>query len=101
MIRVKMLQKGDALVGFTVSGHAGAGEHGNDIVCAAVSSAVYMTANTITEICGCPADIEERDGYLSCAVSEKDADRCQTIFRGFSLHMQQMHSQYSQYIELN
>ncbi len=101
MIRVKMLRKGDALVGFTVSGHAGAGEQGNDIVCAAVSSAVYMTANTITEICGCPAEIEERDGYLSCAVSEKDAERCQTILQGFSLHMQQMHSQYSQYIELN
>ena len=101
MIRIKMLHQGETLVGMTVSGHAGAGECGNDIVCAAVSSAVYMTANTITEICGCPADIEERDGYLSCAVPAEDAERCQTILGGFFLHMQQMHNQYPQYIDLN
>ena len=38
------------LVGFRISGHSGCGEEGNDIVCAAVSSAAYMTANTVTEI---------------------------------------------------
>ena len=33
--------------GFEISGHAG-GSAGRDIVCAAVSSAVYMAANTVT-----------------------------------------------------
>ena len=35
------------LSGFSVTGHAGAGEYGQDIVCAAVSSATYMTANDL------------------------------------------------------
>lgn len=35
---------------FVVSGHAGYAENGKDIVCAAVSSAVQMAVNGITEI---------------------------------------------------
>ena len=49
--------------GFEISGHAG-GNAGRDIVCAAVSSAVYMAANTVTEIIKVRADISEQDGYL-------------------------------------
>lgn len=36
-------------VGFTLSGHAGFAESGNDIVCAGVSSAVMLVVNAITE----------------------------------------------------
>ena len=39
----------DKLLGFTVAGHAGMAEFGEDICCASVSSAVMMAANTITE----------------------------------------------------
>ena len=36
--------------GFRISGHAGYEDSGKDIVCAAVSSAMQLTANGITEI---------------------------------------------------
>ena len=41
--------KHDKLVGFRITGHAGYADHGEDICCASVSSAVMLTANTVTE----------------------------------------------------
>ncbi len=99
MIRVKVLSTHGELIGMTISGHAGADESGKDIVCAAVSSAVYMTANTITDVCRVPADITEEDGWFSLKVDRQYAGDCHTILSGFSLHMQQMQTQYPQYIE--
>ena len=57
------------LKGFSLKGHAG-GIEGTDIVCAAVSSAAYMTANTLIEICDLPADIDVADGKMSLLLTE-------------------------------
>lgn len=45
----------DEFIGFIVRGHAGVGRYGEDILCAGVSSAVMLTANTITEFLGVKA----------------------------------------------
>ena len=50
------------IVGFSIDGHAGFGEAGTDIVCAAVSSAAYMTVNTITEVLHADAHVSADDG---------------------------------------
>ena len=99
MIRVEFHRQDDALIGFTMSGHAGAGAAGEDIVCAAVSSAAYMTANTITEIIGAPAAIEVDDGYMHVVATDA-VDACQVILQGFLLHMQQMQTQYPSRVHL-
>ncbi len=56
MIKAEFLKYAGGYVGFSVTGHAGAGEYGHDIVCAAVTSAVMLTANTITDFLFCEAD---------------------------------------------
>ena len=99
MIRVRFTTADGLLSGFTVSGHAGAGAYGQDIVCAAVSSATYMTANTITEILGLPADIAVEDGYLSLQVSG-ELTSCQTVLAGFRLHIEAMQQEYPKRIQL-
>ena len=99
MIRVRFHTADDAIVGFTLSGHAGAGDHGQDIVCAAVSSAAYMTANTITEIIGAPADIAVDDGYMKLLVTDH-IDGCGDILSGFRLHLQALQEQYPTRIQL-
>ena len=59
MIFVRFLSEASGnLVGFVMEGHAGYADPGEDIVCAAVSSVAYMTANTITEII--------KSGHRSC-----------------------------------
>ena len=99
MIRVRFHTADDAILGFTLSGHAGAGAHGQDIVCAAVSSAAYMTANTITEIIGAAAEISVDDGYMHLQVTE-NAERCGDILSGFRLHIQAHTEEYPNAVQL-
>ncbi len=58
MIKAEFLSYGGGYVGFSVSGHAGAGEYGHDIVCSAVTSAVMLTVNTITDYLFSEADAQ-------------------------------------------
>ena len=99
MIRVRFTTADGLLTGFSLSGHAGAGEYGQDIVCASVSSAALMTANTITEIIGAPADITQDDGYLRLMVTDRIPD-CQDVLSGFRLHIQAHTEEYPQAVQL-
>lgn len=99
MVRVTMLSRGDRLCGFRICGHAG-GEWGTDIVCAALSSAALLAANTVTDVCGCHAVTRMRDGYLLLSVAERDLDRCGEILRGLGQHVQALQRQYPEKIQL-
>ena len=99
MIRVRFQTADGLLSGFHLSGHAGAGEYGQDIVCASVSSAALMTANTITEVIGATANIAEDDGYLSVTVESRIED-CQDILSGFRLHIQAHAEEYPKAVQL-
>lgn len=98
MICATWLKRGDSLCGFSVQGHSETAPSGRDIVCAAVSSAAYMAANTITEVCGCSADIREEDGLLTVMI-DTNADNAQTILKGFKLHIEGLAEQYPKFIK--
>lgn len=92
--------KNGRLCGFELEGHSGAGEAGSDIVCAAVSSAAYLTANTITDICHCRAEVRDSDGHMLVKVEDADTERCQDILKGFRLHMEELEQQYPEHIQI-
>ena len=97
MIRASFIIRGDTAE-FTVKGHSGSAEQGSDVICAAVSSAAYMTVNTVTEILGVDADAEDRDGYMhfrSCG-SKAAAD----IVSGFRLHLEQLAQTYPKFVKV-
>jgi uncharacterized protein YsxB (DUF464 family) len=100
MIQAKFLTSGATLRGFQISGHAG-GEAGTDIVCAAVSSAAYLTANTITEVLGVNAEIACDEGFLSCLIPKEDAAKCDVILKGLQLHLFALAEQYPKNIHAN
>ena len=87
-----------APVGFQVSGHTGV--RGESVVCAAVSSACYMAANTITEILGVKADVSESDGYMRVTVSGDGIPKAKAILAGLRLHMEQLAQQYPKQIKI-
>ena len=95
MISAKLLTRNG---GFDISGHSGSAARGSDIVCAAVSSAVYMAANTLTEVCGCNAEIHEADGALRVTVSEPE--QAQIVLKGLEIHLQGLVAQYPQFIKI-
>ena len=68
MIKVKFYHSGNAPIGFEITGHSGYGTHGNDIVCSAVSSAAYMTANTLLEIMQINASADVQDGMMKIII---------------------------------
>lgn len=95
MIRVTFFtdSKG-ALRGFRSSGHAGSGSAGKDIVCAAVSSAVYLTANTVTDVLKADASVEVKDGLMVLKISPADVLLCASALKGLRLHLAALQKQY-------
>lgn len=100
MICANMLTRNGFLCGFDVQGHSGSAVCGRDIVCAAVSSAVYMAVNTLTQVSGCAADIREADGLLSCTVCEMDIPKAQEVLKGLHIHLQGLVAQYPKLIKI-
>ncbi|HIW74897.1 MAG TPA: ribosomal-processing cysteine protease Prp [Firmicutes bacterium] len=101
MTRSKFFRSNGVLTGFSLSGHSGAGEAGEDIVCAAVSSAAYMTANTLTDVYRFPAAVRAEDGRMTVELSEGDAARCRELMEGFYLHLSEMQKQYPHNVQVS
>lgn len=102
MIRVRFLHNASgASVGFRIEGHSGAGSSGNDIVCAAVSSAAYLAANTVTDVIGAKTRTEAKDGFMLVRVSDTDENQCRAILKGFENHMNQLREQYPEFIHIS
>ena len=55
----------------TISGHANSGEYGKDIVCASVSSMVYLTVNALNRINEKSIDFED-NGIMKIKVLSSD-----------------------------
>lgn len=97
MIKVNFnIRNADAA--FKITGHAQSARSGKDIVCAAVSSAAYMTVNTITDVLGVKAQIEENDGYMK--VSFVNSEAAADIVRGLRLHLENLSEQYPQFVKV-
>ena len=100
MIRAQLFRRGDAWCGFLLEGHSEDRPAGESVVCAAVSSAAYLAANTVLDVCGCQAEAEVREGYLFLRVTQQDLTPCQIILEGFYRHLQALQEQYSKMIQL-
>ncbi len=100
MTSVKFLA-GEKLCGFEISGHStvNCDDEVGKTVCAAVSSAAYMTANTITEIIGDKADANVSDGKMRFTV-KKPSDAAVIVLEGLKLHLTELSMQYSNNIKI-
>ena len=90
-------QKDGNLKGFEIEGHSGFAGEGQDIICASVSSAAYMTANTVTDVIFAKADIAVDDGYMSFILKDK-IKNSQVILEGFLLHVKTLASDYEDFV---
>ena len=90
---------GNVPYGFLISGHSGFAEDGEDIVCASVSSASYMVANTITEILKVNADINVSDAKMKLIVNKEQRHITKDILLGSKLHLEGLEEQYPEFLE--
>lgn len=88
------------VLGFRIAGHAG-GEAGTDIVCAAVSSAAYLVANTVTEVLNvAPLSLRTDDEGMFLRLEPRDEPMCRTLLEGLKLHLMGLEEQYPEDIRV-
>ncbi len=102
MTEINFLYCGKLLAGFEMSGHADDSQvEGEAVLCAALSSAAYLVANTITDILHVDADIEVDEGYMMLVAPEEELEHCADILNGLRLHFTSLAEDYSDNITLN
>ena len=99
MINIEFYSGIHGLCGFEAQGHSMSADSGEDIICAFVSSACLMAANTVTDIIGLDCDAQSDDGYLKLMILE-DSTKAQDILKGLKLHLSELAKQYPENIKV-
>ena len=99
MIKVKFYKADTILTGFEASGHSMSAPKGEDLICAFVSGACLMAANTVTEVIGIPAEAYAEEGYLKLMI-KKSANSAQDILNGLMLHLTELQKDYPENINV-
>ena len=94
----------DRITGFSVSGHSGYAEAGQDIVCAYITAVVTMAEATINDICGAKAKIRVKDAdariTLTLPASCDEEETVQAVLAGMMLTLCNLRDNYPDYIEV-
>ena len=95
---------GDRITGFSVSGHSGYAERGEDIVCAAITALVTMAEATINDVCGAKAKVrvKEEDARITLTLpaSCDEEESVQAVLAGLLLYLCNLRDEYPDYIEV-
>ena len=104
MTRCEFFTEEDRITGFTVSGHSGYAEAGQDIVCAAISAVVTMAEATINDVCGAKAKVrvKEEDARITLTLpaSCDEEESVQAVLAGMLLYLCNLRDDYPDYIEV-
>ena len=104
MTRCEFFTEGDRITGFSISGHSGYAEAGQDIVCAAISAVVTMAEATINDVCGAKAKVRVKDAdariSLTLPASCDEEEAVQAVLAGMMLTLCSMRDDYPDYIEV-
>ena len=98
--------EGSRITGCDAVGHSGYAEAGEDIVCAAVTSAVRLIEGTFNDVMGlCAAvTVNEKTASISLrlpgSLGPTADSTCQTILTGMMVYLSQLHNEYPDNIEV-
>ena len=101
MTKVSFFKANGLFTGFSLTGHStvSCGDDEGRLLCSAVSSAAYMTVNTLTDVIRAQAEIKVDDGLMDVRLLSK-ADACQVLLEGFYIHMEQLSRQYPDNVKI-
>ncbi len=91
------------ITAFTVEGHSGYGEAGEDIVCASVSAVVWHTVHGLSEVGGIPVTCENRDGFVSCKIpclSPAEREKADLLLESMLAFLRELSGQYEQFVKV-
>ena len=96
--------EGRRITGFTVQGHSGYAPEGEDIVCAAVTSAVRLVECAVNDVLGLEASVRvrEKDASVSLklpgGLGPDNESTCQTLLAALMVHFVQLAEEYPDFI---
>lgn len=94
MLKAVFHKKSGLFCGFEISGHAGYGTDGNDIVCAAVSSCTMLVCNAVTENFGANAEVVVENNLISLTLINADSS-AEKLLAAFYEHLTAIAEDYS------
>ena len=105
MTTVTFHMEEERICSFEIHGHSGYAEEGEDIVCAAISSAVNLVAATVNDVLGLAASVKaESDGDLSFhlpgGLSETDEATCQNMLAGMMVYFSDLREHYPDFVDV-
>jgi len=106
MTTVTFLTEDARIIGFDVQGHSGWGESGEDIVCAAITSAVRLVDATVNDVMGLCAAVKVREADASISLrlpgglANTAESTCQNLLTGLMVYLAQLHDEYPDNIEV-
>ena len=106
MTSVTFLTEGNRIIGFDATGHSGYGQEDEDIVCAAVTSAVRLVEATVNDVMGLCASVKvcEKTATISFrlpgSLGPTAENTCQNLLTGMMVYLSQLHDEYPDNIEV-
>lgn len=106
MTTVTFLTEDARIIGFDMQGHSGWGESGEDIVCAAITSAVRLVEATVNDVMGLCAAVKVREADASISLrlpgglANTAESTCQNLLTGLMVYLAQLHDEYPDNIEV-
>ena len=99
MTTLRFYRSHGRLSGFTCQGHSGYAEAGEDIVCAAITSAIRLLECTLNDVMKAGADcsVDERGTRITLKLSSPSKTE-EELLKGFFLYMQGLKNEYPDYI---
>ncbi len=93
-------------MGFDATGHSGFAQEGEDIVCAAITSAVRLVEATINDVMGLCASVKVNEADASIAfrlpggLGQTAESTCQNLLTGLMVYLAELHDEYPEHIEV-
>ena len=106
MIEVTFTSEGSRITGFEVKGHSGLAPAGEDILCAAVTSAVRLAECAVNDVLGLEASVKVREKDASITLKlpnhlgQTNESTCQTLLAALMVHFVQLAEEYPDYISV-
>ena len=106
MIQASFSTDGSRITAFTVAGHSGLAPSGEDILCAAVTSAVRLTECAVNDVLGLAAAVKadpesaRLSFHLPGGLSVTDEATCQNLLAGLMVYFAELHQAYPPYFQV-
>lgn len=100
MTTATFFTEGRRIAGFEVKGHSGYAPEGEDIVCAAVTSAVRLTECAVNDVLGleAPVKVREKDASITLRIpaglGAGPESTCQTLLAALMVYFTRLHEEY-------